>query len=115
MSGVTLHFGIGINTGEAVVGNIGAENRMKYTAIGDAVNLAARPESNAKPGQVLVSEAVYEEVAGRLPLEPMGEITVKGKSKPITVYQLAGENAQDTKNDTVRAESAVAKDNPVLF
>lgn len=89
MSGVTLDFGIGINTGEAVVGNIGALNRMEYTAIGDAVNLAARLESNAAPGQVLVSESVYRDVAGRLPLEPVGEITVKGKSKPVMVYQLA--------------------------
>ena len=58
MSGVTLNFGIGINTGDAVVGNIGPENRMEYTAIGDTVNLAARLESNAKPGQILVSESV---------------------------------------------------------
>ena len=91
-SGVTLNFGIGINTGDAVVGNIGSVNRMDYTAIGDAVNLAARLESNAKAGQVLVSETVYQEVAGRLPLEPMGEITVKGKSQPIKVYQLARES-----------------------
>ncbi len=89
MAGVTLHFGIGINTGDAVVGNIGSENRMDYTAIGDAVNLAARLESNAKPGQVLVSETVYREVAGRIPLEPMGEISVKGKSQPVKIYQLS--------------------------
>ena len=100
MSGVTLHFGIGINTGDAVVGNIGAENRMDYTAIGDAVNLAARLESNAKPGQVLVSESVYEEVAGRIPLEPMGEISVKGKSKPVKIYQLAATGEAETNNST---------------
>ncbi len=98
MSGVNLQFGIGINTGDAVVGNIGAENRMEYTAIGDTVNLAARLESNAKPGQVLVSEAVYLDVAGRLPLEPMGEITVKGKSKPIKIYQLAPEELSELIN-----------------
>lgn len=95
MSGVNLQFGIGINTGDAVVGNIGSENRMEYTAIGDTVNLAARLESNAKPGQVLVSEAVYNDVAGRLPLEPMGEISVKGKSKPIKIYQLAPEELEE--------------------
>lgn len=89
MSGVSLSFGIGINTGDAVVGNIGTMNRMEYTAIGDTVNLAARLESNAEPGQVLVSEAVYREVQGRIPLEYVGKITVKGKSKPVVVYQLA--------------------------
>jgi adenylate cyclase len=94
MSGVDLNFGIGINTGDAVVGNIGSMNRMEYTAIGDTVNLAARLESNAKPGQILVSESVYLEVGGRMPLEQVGEISVKGKSKPIMVYELARESAQ---------------------
>lgn len=80
------------NTGDVVVGKIGAENRMEYSAIGDAVNLAARLESNAKPGQVLVSPEVFKEVDGRLPLNPVGEITVKGKAKPIMVYELEYED-----------------------
>lgn len=96
MAGVNLYFGIGINTGDAVVGNIGAENRVEYTAIGDTVNLAARLESNAKPGQVLVSKNVYEAVGDSMPLEEVGEITVKGKSKPIEVYQLVASES-DTK------------------
>ncbi len=99
MSGVNLYFGIGINTGDAVVGNIGAENRYEYTAIGDTVNLAARLESNAKPGQVLVSKAVYDAVEGSIPLESVGEIMVKGKSKPIQIFQLvtAVEDSQPKK------------------
>lgn len=92
MSGVDLYFGIGINTGDAVVGNIGSQSRMEYTAIGDAVNLAARLESNAKPGQVLVSETVYQNVGNRIPLEPVGEIMVKGKSKPVKIFQLKEES-----------------------
>jgi adenylate cyclase len=107
MSGVTLHFGIGINTGDAVVGNIGAENRMEYTAIGDTVNLAARLESNAKPGQVLVSETVYQDVAGRLPLEPVGEIQVKGKSQSVMVYQLMKEDPQQPMEEKKYSETAV--------
>ena len=97
MVGVKLYFGIGINTGDAVVGNIGAENRYEYTAIGDTVNLAARLESNAKPGQVLVSKAVYDAVEGKIPLESVGEIMVKGKSKPIQIYELVAtvENGND--------------------
>ncbi len=90
MFGVELSFGIGVNTGDAVVGNIGSENRMEYTAIGDTVNLAARLESSSKPGQVLVSEAVFRDAAGRMPLEYVGEIFVKGKNKPVKVYQLVG-------------------------
>jgi adenylate cyclase len=109
MSGVTLHFGIGINTGEAIVGNIGSENRMEYTAIGDAVNLAARLESNAKPGQVLVSETVYQEVAGRLPLEPVGEIQVKGKSQPVMVYQLVKYQPQEPGEEKKYSSLAVCQ------
>ena len=88
MAGVNLYFGIGINSGEAVVGNIGAENRLEYTAIGDTVNLASRLESNAEAGQVLVSRYTYDHVGEQMPLQKAGEITVKGKSEPIEIYEL---------------------------
>ncbi len=88
--GRTVQFGIGINTGVAVVGNIGASFRMDYTAIGDTVNTAARLESNAKAGQVLLSRAAYEQVKERVLVTPLGEIQVKGKSQGIAVYQLDG-------------------------
>ena len=64
--GKTISFGIGVNCGNAVVGNIGCEARMDYTAIGDTVNTAARLESNAKPGQILISQDVYEQVKSEL-------------------------------------------------
>ena len=83
-----IQFGIGINTGEAVVGNIGAVFRMDYTAIGDTVNTAARLESNAKPGQILMSQSAYERVRDRVDATYMGEYTVKGKTQGIPVYQL---------------------------
>ena len=57
-----VSFGVGVNKGEAVVGNIGTSMRMDYTAIGNTVNTAARLEANAKAGQVLISENVYNEV-----------------------------------------------------
>ena len=87
--GRKVTFGVGVNCGEAVVGNIGCDFRMDYTAIGDTVNTAARLESNAKPGQVLISETIYERVKDKgVKAEPIGEIPLKGKSKGVFVYQL---------------------------
>ncbi|MBR3769867.1 MAG: adenylate/guanylate cyclase domain-containing protein [Lachnospiraceae bacterium] len=86
--GKTISYGIGVNFGEAVVGNIGCEFRMDYTAIGDTVNTAARLESRAKAGEILISEAVYQEVESRITAEPVGEMELKGKSKPVKVYRL---------------------------
>lgn len=86
--GKSVYFGIGINCGEAVVGNIGCEFRMDYTAIGDTVNTAARLESNAAKGQILISSAVYEAVKDRIEVTPVGEIPLKGKEKAVFVYQL---------------------------
>lgn len=86
--GKSVAFGIGVNCGDAVVGNIGCEFRMDYTAIGDTVNTAARLESNAKRGQILISAEVYETVKDRVEVTPIGEIPLKGKSKGVFVYQV---------------------------
>ena len=88
--GRSVGFGVGVNCGPAVVGNIGCSFRMDYTAIGDTVNTAARLEANAKRGQVLISEFVYEKVKDRVNVEPIGEIPLKGKSKSVFVYSLTG-------------------------
>ncbi len=86
--GVDLRFGIGINTGQAIVGNIGSEFRMDYTVIGDTVNTAARLESNAKPDEIIISQAVYDCVKDKAEVTPLGELTVKGKKNTISVYRL---------------------------
>ncbi|SDA30448.1 adenylate cyclase [Ruminococcus sp. YE71] len=88
--GRSVGFGVGVNCGRAVVGNIGCSFRMDYTAIGDTVNTAARLEANAKRGQVLISESVYEKVKDRVTAEPIGAIPLKGKSKEVFVYSLTG-------------------------
>lgn len=86
--GRSVSFGIGVNCGKAVVGNIGCEYRMDYTAIGDTVNTAARLESNAKSGQILISSEVYEAVKERVKVSEIGVIPLKGKSNGVFVYQL---------------------------
>lgn len=86
--GKSVAFGIGVNCGDAVVGNIGCEFRMDYTAIGDTVNTAARLESNAKRGQILISKEVYENVKDRVEVTPIGEIPLKGKEQGVFVYQV---------------------------
>jgi len=86
--GRTVHFGIGVNCGDAVVGNIGCDFRMDYTAIGDTVNTAARLEANAKASQILISQQVLDVVKDRVKVTPIGEIPLKGKSVGIMVYQV---------------------------
>jgi len=88
--GRNVQFGIGVNTGPAVIGNIGASFRMDYTAIGDTVNTSARLESNAKPGQILISQAVYDKVKERVSVTSLGEIKVKGKAQGVNVFQVDG-------------------------
>lgn len=86
--GKHVGFGVGVNCGPAVVGNIGCEFRMDYTAIGDTVNTAARLEANAPKGTVYISEYVYEHVKERIKVEEVGEIPLKGKSKGVFVYSV---------------------------
>jgi len=86
--GKTVRFGVGIHTGPAIVGNVGADFRMDYTAIGDTVNTAARIESNSKPGQILISQAVYDKVKDHVEVTDLGPIQVKGKAQGVQVYQV---------------------------
>jgi len=82
--------GIGVSAGEAVAGTVGTEDRMEYTVIGDSVNLAARLESNAKPGQILISHRTYERVRDLVEARPLGRIRVKGKEEEVEVYEVLG-------------------------
>ena len=72
-----------------MVGNIGCEYRMDYTAIGDTVNTAARLESKAGPGEILVSEAVYEHLRGRVRMEYVEKMMLKGKKEGVNVYRVS--------------------------
>lgn len=77
---------IGINTGECTVGNFGSENRMEYTVIGAPVNLAARLESNSKPGQILISDSTYKLIENLIRCEERNLIWVKGIDREIKTY-----------------------------
>jgi class 3 adenylate cyclase len=87
-----LQFSIGVNLGEAVVGNIGTPRAMNYTAIGDAVNLAKRLQERAEPGQILVEQHVIERLGDLVQAKRLGEMQVKGRSEPAIVYELLGLN-----------------------
>jgi len=86
--GVDLQFGIGINTGSAVVGNMGSDFRMDYTAIGDAINTAARLESNASKGEIVISDATYQQVKDYVTVTELGYLNLKNKKIEILVYRV---------------------------
>jgi adenylate cyclase len=88
--GICIRVGIGINSGPAVVGNIGSTKRMEYTAIGDTVNLASRLESATKDlgVPILISEYTYNAVRGSFQMRPMGPVTVRGRSEAVMTYAL---------------------------
>ena len=80
--------GVGVHCGPAVVGNIGCDFRMDYTAIGDTVNVSERLESQAKAGQVLISEQIYEHVKDRFRAEYVGELALKGRQDKVKAFVL---------------------------
>lgn len=85
-----LDYGVGINVGDAVVGNVGTALQMNYTAIGSSVNLASRLQEAAAPGQILLSHTAYERVKEYVEARPLPPINAAGFNEPIPVYELLG-------------------------
>jgi len=87
---LSFQVGIGINTGEVVLGNVGSQYKKDYTVIGDTVNVAARLCGLAKGGEILLSEATYEQVKDHVEVKPLGPLSVKGRNVPVLTFLLLG-------------------------
>ncbi len=85
-----LTFGAGIHFGEAVLGLIGTEKRLEYTAISDSVNIAKRIQENSARNQILISREAYERVKKQVEAKPVPPMTVKGKTQPVEVFEVVG-------------------------
>lgn len=89
----TLTVGIGINSGNAVLGNMGSKNRMDYTLIGDVVNLSARLCAIAKPGQIIAPIELADNLKGNYPTTQLNPVWVKGRSKPVATFEVDYDHA----------------------
>ena len=85
-----LAFGVGIHYGDAILGLIGTEKRLEYTAIGDSVNTTKRLQENAGKNQIVISQVAYERVRDYINVVEMQPMIVKGKRDPIQVYEVLG-------------------------
>jgi class 3 adenylate cyclase/tetratricopeptide (TPR) repeat protein len=104
--GLDLDVRVGINTGPVVVGEVGSELRREYSAMGDAVNVAARMEQTARPGTVQITEDTYRLVADLFDVEPLGEVEVKGKRRPVSSYRVLARRAAPWKVRATRSLDA---------
>ncbi|HDM78320.1 MAG TPA: guanylate cyclase, partial [Deltaproteobacteria bacterium] len=102
--GLDFRMRIGLNSGLVIVGTIGDDLRMDYTALGDTTNLAARVEEAAKPGQILVTENTYRIASDYFEFESIGLINFKGKTEPTEVYRLLSPGKALTRLDVSLAK-----------
>jgi PAS domain S-box-containing protein len=85
-----LQFGIGIHLGEVLLGLVGTQKRLEYTAIGDSVNIAKRLQENAQPGQILISREAIGSLKGEVELRSLAPMAVAGKTQPLEVFEVVG-------------------------
>jgi class 3 adenylate cyclase/tetratricopeptide (TPR) repeat protein len=92
--GINFDVRVGVNTGLVVVGAVGSDLRMEYTALGDAINLAARMEQTAAPGTIQIAEPTYKLVAPLFEMESLEGVEIKGKAERVRAYRVVGPKAQ---------------------
>jgi len=92
--GIEFRIRAGINSGPVIVGNVGSDLRYEYTALGDAVNVAARVQTAAEPSTVLVTAMTQRFITGTFEFEDRGEVEVKGKTEPLHLYRVLGLRAE---------------------
>jgi class 3 adenylate cyclase len=83
-----FEIGIGINTGDVVMGSVGSSNRMDYTVIGDTVNVASRLQHITEGQCILVGENTYQRCKAHIPMLPMGEVKIRNRASPVKYYQV---------------------------
>jgi class 3 adenylate cyclase len=109
--GIDFRIRAGINSGPVLVGNVGSDLRYEYTALGDAVNVAARMQTAAQPGTIVITEMTRRLTGDTFDLDDLGEIEVKGKAEPIQAYRVVGRKAAPARR---RGLESVGLDSPMV-
>ena len=109
--GIEFRIRAGINSGPVMVGNVGSDLRYEYTALGDAVNVAARMQTAAEPSTIIITEMTRRLTGDTFDLADLGEIQVKGKTEPIHAYRVIGRKAAPARR---RGLESVGLDSPMV-
>ena len=109
--GIEFRIRAGINSGPVMVGNIGSDLRYEYTALGDAVNVAARMQTSAEPGTIVITEMTRRLTGDTFEVEDLGAIEVKGKAEPIHAFRVLGRKAAPARR---RGLDSVGLDSPMV-